>query len=338
MHRGREGDGALHPARRPAEDAPTRATTTWLGPGPSTRTTSRRALARRAARGAGYVDLGFARLDTHRAARTGDAEVVYGAGKTPEQVIDLLRALRQASPDRARRSRPGCTPTTLAARARRRSRRRSSTTWRAPASRSARCPSRAAGSSSSRPARRDAPVAAEAAFVAARVRRRGRARRRRRRRRAPPAARRPRAARRRPTASSSSPGWRARCPSRGRRPGRRPAGRGADLGRLRRLVRRPRRAARDAQLLRARASRSCNIDNGFGAGVFAARVARRAYRRRPTGEPRRRDADRLARLLERAPAATCCSARWSTPACRSRSSQAPSPRSGRAGRRCAPSR
>jgi pyridinium-3,5-biscarboxylic acid mononucleotide synthase len=50
---------------------------------------------------AGYLDLGYARLDTHRAARTGDPEVVYGAGKTPEQTIGLLRALAQAHPGRA---------------------------------------------------------------------------------------------------------------------------------------------------------------------------------------------------------------------------------------------
>ena len=41
----------------------------------------------------GFTDLGYARLDTHRAVRTGDPEVVYGAGKTPEQVVGLLRAL-----------------------------------------------------------------------------------------------------------------------------------------------------------------------------------------------------------------------------------------------------
>ncbi len=47
------------------------------------------------------VDLGFARLDTARLARTGDPEVVNGTGKTPEQVVAALRALRQAHPDRA---------------------------------------------------------------------------------------------------------------------------------------------------------------------------------------------------------------------------------------------
>jgi pyridinium-3,5-biscarboxylic acid mononucleotide synthase len=47
------------------------------------------------------VDLGFARVDTGRAARTGDPEVVYGAGKTPEQVVEILSSLHAAHPDRA---------------------------------------------------------------------------------------------------------------------------------------------------------------------------------------------------------------------------------------------
>jgi pyridinium-3,5-biscarboxylic acid mononucleotide synthase len=49
----------------------------------------------------GIADLGYARLDTDRAARTGDPEVVYGAGKTPEQVAEILTTLHQAHPDRA---------------------------------------------------------------------------------------------------------------------------------------------------------------------------------------------------------------------------------------------
>ena len=44
---------------------------------------------------AGFTDLGYARLDTHRAVRTGDPEVVYGAGKTPDQVVGLMRALSE---------------------------------------------------------------------------------------------------------------------------------------------------------------------------------------------------------------------------------------------------
>ncbi len=48
----------------------------------------------------GFTDLGFARLDSHRALRTGDPEVVYGAGKTPEQVITLLTTLIEAPGER----------------------------------------------------------------------------------------------------------------------------------------------------------------------------------------------------------------------------------------------
>lgn len=45
---------------------------------------------------AGFADLGFARVDTHRALRTGDPEVVFAAGKTPEQTVALFRRLREA--------------------------------------------------------------------------------------------------------------------------------------------------------------------------------------------------------------------------------------------------
>lgn len=47
------------------------------------------------------ADLGFARVDLDRAARTGDPEVVYGAGKTPDQVVTILRTLHERHPDRA---------------------------------------------------------------------------------------------------------------------------------------------------------------------------------------------------------------------------------------------
>jgi NCAIR mutase (PurE)-related protein len=47
------------------------------------------------------TDLGFARLDTDREARTGDPEVVYGGAKTPEQVAQILQSLHAAHPDRA---------------------------------------------------------------------------------------------------------------------------------------------------------------------------------------------------------------------------------------------
>jgi hypothetical protein len=49
----------------------------------------------------GVSDLGYARLDTDRADRTGDPEVVYGAGKTPAQVVEILQTLREAHPERA---------------------------------------------------------------------------------------------------------------------------------------------------------------------------------------------------------------------------------------------
>ncbi|HWL36734.1 MAG TPA: nickel pincer cofactor biosynthesis protein LarB [Frankiaceae bacterium] len=46
----------------------------------------------------GFTDLGFARVDQHRGVRTGDPEVVYGAGKTPEQVVAILRSLTGTRP------------------------------------------------------------------------------------------------------------------------------------------------------------------------------------------------------------------------------------------------
>jgi NCAIR mutase (PurE)-related protein len=42
------------------------------------------------------ADLGFARLDLDRAERTGTPEVVYAAGKTPEQTVACLEALHEA--------------------------------------------------------------------------------------------------------------------------------------------------------------------------------------------------------------------------------------------------
>ncbi len=46
----------------------------------------------------GPLDLGFARVDTHRGVRTGDPEVVYAAGKSPEQTVAILRALTEQGP------------------------------------------------------------------------------------------------------------------------------------------------------------------------------------------------------------------------------------------------
>jgi pyridinium-3,5-biscarboxylic acid mononucleotide synthase len=50
---------------------------------------------------AAAVDLGYARLDVDRARRTGDPEVIYGAGKSPAAIVELLSTLHDAHPDRA---------------------------------------------------------------------------------------------------------------------------------------------------------------------------------------------------------------------------------------------
>ena len=34
-----------------------------------------------------FEDIGYAKVDLHRKVRQGAAEVIYGAGKTPEQII-----------------------------------------------------------------------------------------------------------------------------------------------------------------------------------------------------------------------------------------------------------
>lgn len=43
---------------------------------------------------AGFDDLGFAKLDTHRKLRQGIAEVIYGAGKTAEQIAGIVAAMK----------------------------------------------------------------------------------------------------------------------------------------------------------------------------------------------------------------------------------------------------
>src|SRR5206468_12073381 len=40
-----------------------------------------------------YADLGFAKVDLHRAIRAGGAEAVFCPGKTPEQVVAIVRTL-----------------------------------------------------------------------------------------------------------------------------------------------------------------------------------------------------------------------------------------------------
>lgn len=43
-----------------------------------------------------FESIGYANVDTHRAARQGVPEVVYGANKTKEQLLGILRAMMAA--------------------------------------------------------------------------------------------------------------------------------------------------------------------------------------------------------------------------------------------------
>lgn len=40
-----------------------------------------------------FEDIGYAKVDTHRKIRQGNAEVIYGAGKTPSQICGIINAL-----------------------------------------------------------------------------------------------------------------------------------------------------------------------------------------------------------------------------------------------------
>ena len=42
-----------------------------------------------------FQELGFAKVDNHRGLRQGAAEVIYGAGKTPQQIHDIAASMRQ---------------------------------------------------------------------------------------------------------------------------------------------------------------------------------------------------------------------------------------------------
>jgi len=41
-----------------------------------------------------FEDIGFAKVDLHRAIRQGAPEVIYGAGKTPEQIVKILDVMK----------------------------------------------------------------------------------------------------------------------------------------------------------------------------------------------------------------------------------------------------
>src|SRR5690348_17863663 len=47
-----------------------------------------------------FEDLGFAKVDHHRALRQGFAEVVFAKGKTPQQVAAIVRAMLQKKDSR----------------------------------------------------------------------------------------------------------------------------------------------------------------------------------------------------------------------------------------------
>ena len=42
-----------------------------------------------------FEDIGYAKIDLHRAVRQGAAEVIYGAGKTPEQMIGIIEVMKK---------------------------------------------------------------------------------------------------------------------------------------------------------------------------------------------------------------------------------------------------
>lgn len=47
-----------------------------------------------------YEDVGFAKVDLHRKIRQGVAEVIYGAGKTPEQMIGIIDTMKKNGQER----------------------------------------------------------------------------------------------------------------------------------------------------------------------------------------------------------------------------------------------
>ena len=47
-----------------------------------------------------FEDLGYAKVDLHRKIRQGAAEVIYGAGKTPEQITGIIESMQKNGQDR----------------------------------------------------------------------------------------------------------------------------------------------------------------------------------------------------------------------------------------------
>ena len=46
-----------------------------------------------------FEDLGYAKVDFHRSLRQGAAEVIYGAGKTPAQILGIAETMRKNGVD-----------------------------------------------------------------------------------------------------------------------------------------------------------------------------------------------------------------------------------------------
>ena len=47
-----------------------------------------------------FEDIGYAKVDLHRKVRQGAAEVIYGAGKTPEQIVGILEVMARSGQNR----------------------------------------------------------------------------------------------------------------------------------------------------------------------------------------------------------------------------------------------
>ena len=46
-----------------------------------------------------FADIGYAKVDLHRKVRQGAAEVIYGAGKTPEQISGIADTMKRNGQD-----------------------------------------------------------------------------------------------------------------------------------------------------------------------------------------------------------------------------------------------
>ena len=47
-----------------------------------------------------FEDIGYAKVDLHRKIRQGAAEVIYGAGKTPQQIAGIVETMQKNGQER----------------------------------------------------------------------------------------------------------------------------------------------------------------------------------------------------------------------------------------------